>query len=127
MGYKMRVIISGSNNDQINKIAIVTFLEGLHSLYKDDLYVIYTGDGRVSAIVEEWVDKTWPGFSARNCFNAEWSIADWASIDGYEGAGYRLVEETKPDLIFLFGHNEYKMHYPARNFDIPLYVLEKNE
>lgn len=120
-------MVSGSDSDKINKIAITTFLEGLHSLYKDDLYIIYTGSGRVSEIVEEWINKTWPGESFKNCFNGEWFMKHWSGEAGYEGMGSDFVKETKPDLIFLFGQNAYKFHYPARNNDIPLYIVTKDE
>lgn len=123
----MRVLIDGSNSGKINEIAITTFLHGLLKQYEKNLYVIYTGTGYVSDIVESWINSTWPGNFSKNCFNGEWFVKHWSGECGDEGLGSDFVKETKPDLIFLFGQSQYKFHYPARHNDIPLYIVTKDE
>ena len=124
MGYQMRVIITGSDSAQINKIAVITFLEGLYSQYKDNLYIIFYGKGYISDIVEEWIHKTWPGPSAKNCFNLAWVIEHWSG-DGVEDVAYSIVKEAKPDLAFLFGYDKYEIHRALRYAEVPSFVVEK--
>lgn len=123
----MKVLVDGSDIQKVNKIVIITFLDGLVKRYGKDLYIIYTGAGYVSDTVEEWLNSTWPGNFSKNCFNAEWFIKHWSGDCGDEGLGSDLVKETSPDLIFLFGQSRYKFHYPARHHDIPLYIVTKDE
>ena len=118
----MRVLVSGSDHAKINVVAIKTFLDGLYVSYKDDLHIIYTGSGHVSKIVEDWVKKTWPS-STRNSFNMEWLIKHWS--DEYEGIGYAMIEESKPDLLFLFGYDSYETKRAANYNDIPAFIVEK--
>lgn len=118
----MRVLISGYDANKINKIAITTFLDGLYVKYKNDLYIIYTGSGYISGIVEEWVSNTWPS-SSRNSFNAEWLIKHWS--EEYEGLGNAIVKESKPDLIFLFGFDDYETARAGEYANIPIFIVEK--
>lgn len=124
MGYQMRVIVAGSDSAQINKIAVTTFLEGLYSQYKDKLCVIFYGKGYISDIVEEWIHKTWPGPSAKNCFNLAWVIEHWSG-DGVEDVASSIVKEAKPDLAFLFGYDKYEIHRALRYAEVPAFVVEK--
>ncbi len=124
MGHKMRVILAGYDNNKINGIAITTMLNGLYTEYGDKLCVIFYGSGHISDIVEEWVHKRWPGPSSKNCFNLAWVIEHWSGDDS-EGVGPFIVEEAKPDLAFLFGYDQYKIHRALRNEDVPTFVLEK--
>jgi len=124
MGYRMRVIVAGSDYNKINKIAITTFLDGLFSEYKDKLYVIFYGAGYVSDIVEGWVEKTWPASAVRNCFNLDWTIKHWVDDDTQDIAS-SVVAESKPDLAFLFGYDEYELHRALRYADVPTFVVEK--
>ncbi len=120
----MRVIIAGSDSAKINKIAVTTFLNGLHVEYKDKLCIIFYGKGYISDIVEEWVHKTWPGPSARNCFNLEWVIEHWSG-DEVEDIASSIVEEAKPDLAFLFGYDKYELVRALRYAEVPAFILEK--
>ena len=119
----MRVLVTGSDVAKVNKIAVTTFLDGLHSEYENSLYIIHTGSGYISDIVDNWINKMWAGREARNSFNAEWLIKHWMEED--EAVGYSLIEECKPDLIFLFGYEEHEIHRPARVLDIPIFLVEK--
>ena len=127
MGYQMRVIVSGSEFSQINKIAVTTFLNGLYCEYKDNLFIIFSGKGHISNIVEEWIGKTWPGSASRNCFDLSWLIEHWSGEEELEGIGRIIVQESKPDLAFLFGYDQYKLVRYLRYADIPTFYVEKNE
>jgi len=120
----MRVIVAGSESESINKIAVTTFLEGLYVEYKDNLSIIFYGKGYISDIIEEWVHKTWPGPSPKNCFNLEWVIEHWSGDDVQDIAS-SIVKESKPDLAFLFGYDQYKVHRALRYAEVPVFVVEK--
>jgi len=120
----MRVIVAGPETGEINDVAVTTFLEGLYSTYKDKLCIIFYGKGYISEIVEEWVHKTWPGPSAKNCFNLEWVIGHWCG-DDEEGVGVSIVKEAKPDLAFLFGYDKYKIQRALRYAEVPTFFVEK--
>jgi len=121
----MRVIIAGSDIVQINKIAVETFLNGLYASQKDKLYVIYTGRGHVSDIAEEWVDKTWRHSVSKFSFNGEWLIEHWSEGITLSEVGFHFIEETNPDLIFLFGEDHSGFSDAARRHNIPSFILEK--
>lgn len=120
----MRVIVTGSEFSTINKIAITTFLEGLYVEYKDKLCVIFYGKGYISEIIEEWVHKKWPGPSAKNCFNLEWVISHWSG-SGVEDIASSIVKESKPDLAFLFGYDQYEVYRALRYAEVPTFIVEK--
>ena len=120
----MRVIVAGSDFGQMNKIAVTTFLNGLYAEYKDKLCIIFYGEGYISDIVEEWVHKTWPGPSAKNCFNLAWVIQHWSGNE-VEDVASSIVKEAKPDLAFLFGYDKYEIHRALRYAEVPAFVLEK--
>lgn len=121
----MRVIVAGSDSVKINKIAITTFLDGLYATHKDKLCVIFYGSGYISSIVEEWIHQTWPGPSAKNCFNLCWVIDHWTVDEEIEACGYNILKEAKPDLIFLFGYDAHELHRPARQEEVPVFLVEK--
>lgn len=121
----MRVIVAGSEHSKINKIAVTTFLDGLYCEYKDKLYLIFYGKGHISDIVEEWIGKTWPRSATRNCFDLSWVIDHWNGEEEIEGIGRIIVQESNPDLAFLFGYDEYKIVRSLRYADIPTFYVEK--
>lgn len=121
----MRVIVAGSDSVKINSIAIITFLDGLYATYKDSLCVIFYGSGYVSDVVEEWVHKTWPGPSLKNCFNLIWVIDHWTDDEDLEAYGYNILKEARADLIFLFGYDIHELHRPARHEKVPVFLVEK--
>jgi hypothetical protein len=120
----MRVIVAGSRSSEINKVAVTTFLNGLYVEYKDKLCIIFYGKDHISDIVEEWVRKTWPGSSLNNCFNLEWVIKHWSG-DDVQDIGNSIVKESKPDLAFLFGYDQYGVHRALRYAEVPTFVVEK--
>ena len=120
----MRVIVTGSDSAQINKIAVTTFLNGLYVEYKDKLCIIFCGKGYISDIAEEWIHKTWPGPSAKNCLDLAWVIEHWSG-DGVEDIASSIVKEAKPDLAFLFGYDKYEVHRALRYAEVPTFVVEK--
>jgi hypothetical protein len=124
MGYQMRVIVAGSRSSKINKVAVTTFLNGLYVEYKDNLCIIFYGEDYISDIVEEWVHKTWPGSNSKNCFNLEWVIKHWSG-DDVQDIGNSIVKESKPDLAFLFGYDQYEVHRALRYAEVPTFVVEK--
>ena len=120
----MRVIVTGSEFSTINKVAVTTFLEGLYIEYKNKLCIIFYGQGYISDIVEEWVHNTWPGPSPKNCFNLQWVIDHWSG-DDMKDIGNCIVQESKPDLAFLFGYDQYEVHRPLRYAEVPTFIVEK--
>lgn len=124
MGYQMRVIIAGSRSSEINKVAVTTLLNGLYVEYKDKLCIIFYGKDYISDIVEGWVHKTWPGSNSNNCFNLEWVIKHWSG-DDVQDIGNSIVKESKPDLAFLFGYDQYEVYRALRHAGVPAFVVEK--
>ncbi len=120
----MRVIVAGPRVSKVNKIAVTTFLDGLYTEYSDKLCIIFYGEGYISDIVEEWVDKKWPGPSPKNCFNLKWVIEHWSGDDMKDVANC-IVRESKPDLAFLFGYDQYEVHRALRHAEVPSFIVEK--
>ena len=120
----MRVLIAGYDPAKINSVAITTFLNGLYNDHKNNLCIIFYGEGYISDIVEEWIHKTWPGPSPKNCFNLDWVIKHWSG-DEIEGIGDSIIKESKPDLAFLFGYDKYKIQRYLQYASVPTFLVEK--
>lgn len=104
-------------------IVIETFLDGLYHRYGDDLYVIYMGDGSTaSTITENWVKMKWQSKHYRHAWNAEWADKFKGVMD-YENF---IIDEAKPDLVFVFGWNEgdlYPFSSIAQQKSIPVFSV----
>jgi hypothetical protein len=115
----MRVMIIGDDVG-LKPVMVNTILNGLYADHKNNLYVIFTGKGETSNVVEDWVDKYFPMDAGRNCLNGEWMIHYYPEED-QEGLIKAFLKEAKPDLIWVIGEDIYNTSKPAYHLDIPVY------
>jgi hypothetical protein len=54
----------------------------------------------------------------------EWVIKHWSG-DDVQDIGNSIVKESKPDLAFLFGYDQYEVHRALRYAEVPTFVVEK--
>ena len=118
----MKILFDGSIEKSINKIVIDTFLNGVYKEYGKKLYIIYTGVGKTSDIINDWAIKNFPNDGTRNCFNAIWYDH---YKEEYELFNYELMNETKPDLVFIFGDDSHDFSKVAKQMGVPVYKVEK--